>query len=181
MVAEVVGQAVVDIRGEKIGRIERLRCHGDEQWAVVKLGLFGLRSTLVPLNDAVEEDGKLRVVYEREHVKDAPDVDTDGDELGDEDADLLHGYYGLERVTGLTAPGAEDEMELPRETRDAEPPGMKEGPQSPLTKRRRKRAEELGVPSANGGDAESTDEVEVSEAPTPTTSLPDDDSDEGSG
>jgi hypothetical protein len=89
----------------------------------------------------------------------------------------LHRYYGLERVTGLTAPGTDDEIELPRETRDAEPPGMKEGPDSPLTKRRRKRAEEMGVPSVSGDDGESADELDVSEAPTPTASLPDDSDD----
>jgi len=39
-----------------------------------------------------------------------------------------------------------DDIELPRETRDATPPAMEEGPDSPLSKRRRKRARELGVP-----------------------------------
>src|SRR5438309_2034296 len=123
MVAESVGQAVFDVRGEKIGKIERLCCHGEDEpkWAVVKVGLIGVHSSLVPLHDAQEDEHGLRVVYEKDHVKDAPSVDTEDDRIGDEDADLLHRYYGLERITGLTAPDAEDDIELSRETRDAEP------------------------------------------------------------
>src|SRR5262249_8007370 len=102
-----------------------------------------------PLHDAQADSDRLQIVYEKDHVKDAPQVDTDDDRLSDEHADVLHRYYGLERVAGLTAPGAEDDIELSREARDAEPPGMHEGPDSPLTKRRRQRAKELGVPSAD--------------------------------
>jgi PRC-barrel domain len=46
---------------------------------------------------------------------------------------------------------AEEESELSRETRDATPPALKEGPDSPLTKRRRERADELGIPVAGDG------------------------------
>jgi hypothetical protein len=34
-------------------------------------------------------------------------------------------------------------MELPRQTRDAQPPGMEEGPDSPLSQRRRERQQEI--------------------------------------
>jgi hypothetical protein len=181
MATDVVGQAVLDVRGEKIGTIERMCAYGNDEpkWAVVKIGMLGIHSSLVPLHDAEEDDGGLRVVYEKEHVKKAPSVDSDDDQLGEDDVDLLHRYYGLERISGLTAPdGEEDDIELPRDTREAEPPGMKEGPDSPLTKRRRLRAEELGVPSANGdGDERDGDddpeEIDVSEARTPTAELPD--------
>lgn len=148
--AELEGREVVDIRGAKIGKIERLCAHGDDdpQWAVVSVGILGMHSKLVPLHNVEEDDDALRVVYEKEHVKDAPDVEMEDDRLDDEAADVLHGYYGLERVTGLAAPDAHDDIELSRDTRDATPPGLEEGPDSPLTQRRRKRAEELGIPSA---------------------------------
>jgi hypothetical protein len=179
MATDVVGQEVLDVRGEKIGKIERMCAYADDEpkWAVVKIGMLGIHSSLVPLHDAEEDDGGLRVVYEKQHVKNAPSVDSDGDQLSEDDVDLLHRYYGLERISGLTAPdGEEDDIELTRETREAEPPGMKEGPDSPLTKRRLKRAEELGVPSANGdGDERDAEpkEIEVSEAITPTADLAD--------
>jgi hypothetical protein len=146
---ELVGLEVVSVRGEKIGKIDTLLVHGDgdePNWARVKIGALGLHSSLIPLHDAQDDEDGIRVVYEKGHVKDAPSVEPQDDRLSDDDADLLHRYYGLERVTGLTAPGAEDDIELSRETRDATPPGLREGPDSPLTKRRRKRARELGVP-----------------------------------
>jgi hypothetical protein len=149
--AELMGLEVVSVRGEKIGKIDQLYVHGDgaePNWARVTVGVFGLHSTLIPLQDALRDGGDLRIVYEKDYVKDAPSIEPQDDRIGDDDADLLHRYYGLERVTGMTAPDAEDDIDLPREPRDAEPPGLQEGPDSPLTKRRRERAKELGVPSA---------------------------------
>jgi hypothetical protein len=162
--AELMGLEVLSVRGEKIGKIAQLYIHGDgdePNWAGLKLGMLGLHSALIPLQDAMEDGDGLRIVYEKDHVGDAPSVEPDDDRLSDEDADLLSRYYGLERVTGLTAPDADDEIELPRETRDAEPPGLDDGPDSPLTQRRRQRAKELGVPGAsndNGGPSAGDDE-----------------------
>src|SRR3954452_6015335 len=97
--AELIGRPVVRSGGLLIGKIDRLCSHEDEesQWAVVKLGLFGFRSALIPLHDAQQDGDSLQIVYERDHVRNAPDVEADDGQLSDEDADLLHGYYGLER------------------------------------------------------------------------------------
>jgi hypothetical protein len=105
--------------------------------------LLGTDSSLVPLRDAQQEGDDVRIVYEREHVKAAPEVELEDETLSDDDADSLHGHYGLERVKGLTSEAEEDDIDLPRETRDAKPPGMDESPDAPLAKRRRKRHEEL--------------------------------------
>jgi hypothetical protein len=143
---KLVGKGVVDPHGYKVGTIEALFVHGERDvpnWARVKMGILGRDSALIPLQDAQEDGDDVRLVYEKEHVKAAPDVEPEGDELSDEEADKLHGHYGLERVLGLTAEGSKDEMELPRETRDAKPPGMEEGPDSPLSKRRRQRQKEI--------------------------------------
>ena len=67
-------------------------------------------------------------MYEKEHVDAAPEIEPDGEELSDEEADVLHGYYGLERVKGLAAEASDEDIELPRETRDANPPTMKDPP-----------------------------------------------------
>jgi hypothetical protein len=143
---KLMGRGVVDPHGSKIGRIDALFVHGDgdiPNWARVKMGLLGTDSALFPLRDAQEDGDEVRIVYEKEHVKAAPEVAPEGDELSDEQVDKLHGHYGLERVLGLAAKGEEDEMELPRETRDAQPPGMEEGPESPLSKRRQDRQREI--------------------------------------
>lgn len=143
---KLVGRGVVDPHGYKIGTIDALYVHGDSavpNWARVKIGLLGTDSALVPLHDAQEDGSDVRLVYEKEHVKAAPEIEPDGDELSDEDADRLHGHYGLERVVGLTVSEEEQEIELSREARDAKPPGLEEGPDSPLSKRRRERQHEI--------------------------------------
>jgi hypothetical protein len=143
---KLVGREVVDPHGSKIGKIEALFVHGDTDvpnWARLKTGFLGTGSALVPLHDAQEQGDDVRLVYEKEHVKAAPQVEPDGDELSDEQADTLHSHYGLERVVGLTAEESEEGMELPRETRDAKPPGMEEDPDSPLAQRRRERQREI--------------------------------------
>src|SRR5579884_3692305 len=98
MAEELVGRVVVDPHGYKVGTIDAVYSHGEDIWARVKLGLLGTDSSLVPLRDAQEDDDDVRIVYEREHVKEAPEVEPEGEELSDDDADALHGHYGLERV-----------------------------------------------------------------------------------
>jgi hypothetical protein len=143
MTEELVGKDVVDPHGEKIGTIDALLAHGEDSWARLKLGLLGTNASLIPLRDAQQDGGDVRIVYEREHVKAAPEVEPEGEELSDDDADKLHSHYGLERVKGLTAEGDDDDIELSRETREAKPPGLDDSPDNPLNKRRRKRQEEL--------------------------------------
>ncbi len=142
-----VGRKVISVRRERVGKIREAIVHGDGEeanWARVRIGFLGRRSALVPLYDAEEDGGKLRVVYEREHIQGAPSVEPEDGRISDEEAELLHRHYGLERVT--TAHRDDEDLELPREAREAKPPAMEEGPDSPLTKRRRERAKELGVP-----------------------------------
>jgi hypothetical protein len=148
---ELVGRTVVGIRGERLGKIDRLLVYGDgaePNWARVKFGLFGRRGVLIPLEHAHLEGRRVRLVEERDYVRQAPRIDPDGDRISEHHAEMLHEHYGLERVTGLNAAGASDDIaiDLPRETRDAVPPAMEEGPDSPLAKRRRERAREFGVP-----------------------------------
>src|SRR5438067_190278 len=93
---ELVGCEVVSVRDEKVGRIDELFVYGDggeEGWALVKIGLLGMKTALVPLRDAKEEEGLVRIVYEKDHVKAAPSITPDGDRISDADADRLHRHY----------------------------------------------------------------------------------------
>ena len=58
-------------------------------------GLFGTKSTFVPLQEATRDGGMLRVPYEKGQVKDAPRIDPDGQLSQREEAEL-YGHYGLE-------------------------------------------------------------------------------------
>jgi uncharacterized protein (TIGR02271 family) len=92
------GQDLVDTDGNKIGSIEQiyLDAETDEpEWALVKTGLFGTKSTFVPLRDASVDEGTLRVPYDKARIKDAPNMDADGQLSQFEEAELYR-HYGLE-------------------------------------------------------------------------------------
>ena len=92
------GQDLHDRDGDKIGTIEEIYLDaqtGEPEWALVNTGLFGTKSSFVPLQEADEDGGTLRVPYEKAHVKDAPQMDSDG-ELSQKDESALYSHYGLD-------------------------------------------------------------------------------------
>jgi uncharacterized protein (TIGR02271 family) len=92
------GQALFDNDGEKIGTIEEIYLDaetGEPEWALVNTGLFGTKSTFVPLREASDQDGSLRVPYDKGQVKDAPNMDPDGQLSQQEEAELYR-HYGLQ-------------------------------------------------------------------------------------
>jgi sporulation protein YlmC with PRC-barrel domain len=91
------GRTVVDQNGEKIGKFEDIyldEATSRPEWAAVNTGLFGLRTTLVPLSAAELAGDDVKVPFDREHVKAAPNVDPD-DQLSQEEEELLYRHYGL--------------------------------------------------------------------------------------
>jgi hypothetical protein len=62
---------------------------------VVQTGLFGLRSTFVPLADAREVGDELQVPHQRLQVKQAPNIEPDGQLSAAEEAELYR-HYGLD-------------------------------------------------------------------------------------
>ena len=91
------GQDLYDSHEDKIGTIDEIYLDhesGEPEWALVNTGLFGTKSTFVPLRDASEHGGTLSVPYEKGFVKDAPNLDTDG-ELSRAQEDELYRYYDL--------------------------------------------------------------------------------------
>ena len=92
------GQNLVDSDGSKIGSIEEIYLDAETnepEWALVNTGLFGTKSTFVPLRDASDDGETLRVPYEKAKVKDAPKMDADG-KLSQSDEAELYRYYGLD-------------------------------------------------------------------------------------
>jgi uncharacterized protein (TIGR02271 family) len=89
------GQDLTNRDGEKLGSIEEIYVDtqtNEPEWALVNTGLFGTKSTFVPLHDASEVEGGLRVPYDKATVKDAPKVDPDGQLSQREEADLYRHY-----------------------------------------------------------------------------------------
>ena len=107
---------MVDPGGEKVGSIEEIYLDQETdrpEWALVNTGLFGGRSTFVPLEGATEQDGKVRVNVDQEHAKDAPNVDASGELTHEEEAQLYR-HYGMED-------SGTDELRERAETRGTEP------------------------------------------------------------
>ena len=127
-ITDLIGARLVDPHGYRIGKIRAIfgRSGGENAcWARVKTGL--LSHSFVPLQDVQPAEGELRLVYEKQHVKAAPAVKPEGGrKISDEDADLLNRHYGLERVAAITV--QEDNIDLPRETREAKPPDLHDLP-----------------------------------------------------
>ncbi len=92
------GQDLYDSSNDKIGTIEEIYLDAETnepEWALVNTGLFGTKSTFVPLEQARDEGGTLQVPYDKSQIKDAPKVDADGQLSQQEEADLYR-HYGLE-------------------------------------------------------------------------------------
>jgi stress response protein YsnF len=99
------GRKVVDRDGQRIGSLAEIYLDEDERpsWASIDTGLFGLRQTLVPLSEARLEGDQVLVPYERDHVKDAPNVDPDVQLTPDEEERLYRHYE-----PGAAAPAASE-------------------------------------------------------------------------
>jgi uncharacterized protein (TIGR02271 family) len=92
------GQNLIDNDGSKIGSIDDIyldRETDQPEWAVVTTGLFGTKRTFVPLSDATTSDDGVRVPFDKATVKDAPNIDPDG-QLSHEEERTLYAHYGRE-------------------------------------------------------------------------------------
>jgi uncharacterized protein (TIGR02271 family) len=90
------GRTLVDRDGDKIGKIEDVyldRSSGEPEWIAVKTGLFGSNVSFVPIHEAAIAGDDVRVGHEKGLVKDAPNIDPDG-ELSPEEERRLYQHYG---------------------------------------------------------------------------------------
>ena len=89
------GDDVYDASGAKLGTLEEIYLDADTgapEWALVNTGMFGTKSTFVPLRDATDDGGTLRVPYEKAQVKHAPSIDPDGELSQQQEAELYRHY-----------------------------------------------------------------------------------------
>src|SRR3954454_10200829 len=87
---------LADRDGDKIGKIEDVyldRSSGEPEWIAVKTGLFGSNVSFVPIHEAAIAGDDVRVCHEKGLVKDAPNIDPDG-ELSPEEERRLYQHYG---------------------------------------------------------------------------------------
>jgi len=86
---------------EKIGKIDELYFDqegGQPEWALVSTGLFGTKSTFVPIRSASTTGEDLQVPVTKAQVKDAPHVEA-GQELSEAEERTLFEHYGVPYTT----------------------------------------------------------------------------------
>jgi hypothetical protein len=95
------GRTMLDRDGGRIGTIDAIYLDdqtGQPEWALVHTGLFGTKSSFVPLTQAFQSDIDVVASYDRQLVMNAPRVDPDG-HLSEDEERQLWDYYGLDYDT----------------------------------------------------------------------------------
>jgi uncharacterized protein (TIGR02271 family) len=91
------GRNVVDADGGKLGKIEEIYLDaetGAPEWALVHTGLFGGKSSFMPLHGVQGDGDQVVAPYSKDQVKSAPQMDADG-ELSQQEESALYEHYGV--------------------------------------------------------------------------------------
>jgi hypothetical protein len=97
-VADWRGRVLIDVEGEKIGKLEDVYVDVETdipQFATVKQGLIGRHLTFVPLGGIRVEPDELQVAVTRDQVHDAPNIELHGEELSQADESALYHHFQL--------------------------------------------------------------------------------------
>ncbi|MDP9454204.1 MAG: PRC and DUF2382 domain-containing protein [Actinomycetota bacterium] len=183
---QYAGYTVRDPNGEKIGKVDDLFLDESDQpeYIGVKMGFFGLSSTLVPMDACTvdKERGFIEVNQPKSRVKDGPRFDDDSEITPDYERQVREyyglsategersgygGYYGDDASATSAAAGSgtdhADEERRDRD-RDEEPgrvgAGMAEG-DTETGEFRGHSADDEGVNQRQGSDLEDEDELRV--------------------
>jgi uncharacterized protein (TIGR02271 family) len=93
---------VVGADGQEIGKVGQVYLNdstGDPEWVTVRTGFFGVKQTFVPLVNSRRSAEEIRVPFDKEMIRGAPNIDVDGRLSLEEEAELYR-YYGMQ-PTGI--------------------------------------------------------------------------------
>jgi PRC-barrel domain len=121
------GRTLLDRDNGRIGTIDAIYLDdrtGQPEWALVNTGLFGTKSSFVPLAQAFQSDHDVLVPYDKQLVMDAPQVDPD-QRLSEAEERQLWRHYGLDYDTiDRSGSTGEDGTSRTRVGRDTSGPTM---------------------------------------------------------
>ena len=95
------GRTLVDRNGEKIGTVDEVYADRDGEqpaWALVHTGLLGTSKSFVPLRGASPRGEDVRVLVDKQAVRDSPSVEAD-QELSEAEERRLFEHYGVPYTT----------------------------------------------------------------------------------
>ena len=102
---QYIGRRAVDPQGSKIGSVGQVYLDdetGQPDWVTVNTGLFGTRENFVPLRGSRIDGDDLVLPFEKDVVKDSPEI-ADTSHLDPDEEQSLYAYY--ERYLGVGAAG----------------------------------------------------------------------------
>lgn len=109
----VLDHPVYDADGNKIGDARHVffdDVTGEPEWVSVSTGLFGTSESFVPIHDAAVVEDHLEVPYDKNRVKDAPNVDIDaGGHLSEQEEHRLYEHYGIDWDAAWQQTGRHDQ------------------------------------------------------------------------
>jgi sporulation protein YlmC with PRC-barrel domain len=91
------GQPAYDRTGDKIGTVEDVYDDaetGQPAWLAIKTGLFGMNRSFVPADKAEVQGDTLVLPYDKQQIKDAPNIAPDYQLTHDEER-AMYEHYGL--------------------------------------------------------------------------------------
>lgn len=97
-VADWHGKRLVDVEGEKIGKLEDVYVDVESdvpQFATVKEGFVARHLTFVPLGGIKVGPDELQVAVTRQQVQEAPNIEQHGEGLSQADESALYHHYEL--------------------------------------------------------------------------------------
>ncbi|NPC97239.1 DUF2382 domain-containing protein [Nocardioides sp. zg-DK7169] len=97
--SNVIGSTAYGTDGAKIGKVGQLfmdDATGRPEFVTVNTGFFGTKESFVPVAEAEFDGSALRLPYDKDLIKGAPNVDLEGDgHLPEGEEERLYAHYGL--------------------------------------------------------------------------------------
>jgi uncharacterized protein (TIGR02271 family) len=94
-VQQFIGCTALDSEGSKVGKIGKVymdETTGMPLWVTVATGMFGTKQSFAPLYGAKVGGGEVTLAVSKEQIKDAPNVDDDG-QIDASEQDALYRHY----------------------------------------------------------------------------------------
>lgn len=103
-IEDLANATAYDLNGDKLGSVKDVYINdasGQPDFVDVNHGLFNMGSSIVPLRGHSLRGGELHLAFEKDRIKDAPNLDENG-HLSNEDQDALYRHYALDSVEDKT-------------------------------------------------------------------------------
>jgi hypothetical protein len=100
---ELENGVVVGSDGSRIGKVGQVYTDNDTGapgWVTVKTGYFGTRESFVPLNSATVDGEVIRVPFDKDTIRGAPQNEA-GEPMSEDHERELYSYYGFTSYSGI--------------------------------------------------------------------------------